>query len=229
MSLATRQLVPELMDDPAIDADEHRRALRGLARLTRLSRSAHVIRNALVDLAPPPGAAPLRVLDVATGGGDVPRRLATLAPGLRIDGCDCSPTAVDLAATQPGGTADARVFELDVLEDPLPAGYDVIVCSLFLHHLPTETAVDLVRRLAAAAGRRLVVNDLERGRLNLCLVAIGARLVTRSPVVHTDAARSVRAAFTADELRAIARRAGLQEAVVERRAPCRLLLRWDRR
>ena len=84
-------------------------------------------------------------------------------------------------------------------------------------------------KTVSGGGTWRVINDLERGRLNLCLVAIGARLVTRSPIVHTDASRSVRAAFTVNEMRAIALRAGLANAVVERRFPCRLLLRWDRR
>jgi hypothetical protein len=54
-----------------------------------------------------------------------------------------------------------------------------------------------------------------------------ARLVTRSRVVHVDAARSMRAAFTERELRAIARRAGLRAPSLRRRRPWAILLVWD--
>ena len=40
MTLKTRQLEPELMDDPEIETGDHDRALEGLARLNRLARAA---------------------------------------------------------------------------------------------------------------------------------------------------------------------------------------------
>src|SRR5262249_61298949 len=86
----------------------------------------------------------------------------------------------------------ALVFSAcDVLREPLPAGYDAVVCSLFLHHLSAEQAVGLLRRMAAAAGRLVLVNDLARGRAGYLLAYLGTRLLTRSPGVHFDGPRSV--------------------------------------
>jgi hypothetical protein len=48
--------------------------------------------------------------------------------------------------------------------------------------------------------------------VNLGMVALASRLVTRSPVVHTDAVLSVRAAFTKPELLSLAERAGMPSA-----------------
>jgi hypothetical protein len=53
-------------------------------------------------------------------------------------------------------------------------------------------------------------------------------LLTTSLVIHTDGPRSVEAAFTLAEVNMLARQAGLEGAVVERRWPCRLLLKWQR-
>ena len=74
--LARRECIPELMDDPALDPAEHRRALAGLARLNRVSDSPGVLWPAVRELA---RGGPVRVLDVATGSGDVPRALAAKA------------------------------------------------------------------------------------------------------------------------------------------------------
>ena len=49
--LRTRERVPELMDDPALDPAEHRRALAGLARLNRFGGSAGVLWPAVAKLA----------------------------------------------------------------------------------------------------------------------------------------------------------------------------------
>ena len=148
---------------------------------------------------------------------------------LTLSGCDVSPVAVAHAAlaSRMGG-ADLRFFVHDVLSDPLPIGYDAVICSLFLHHLSDDQAVGVLRRMAAAAGRLVLVSDLARGRAGWLLAWAGGRILTRCDVVHTDAPRSVAAAFTTAEARSLADRAGLGGATVERRWPCRWLLSWRR-
>jgi 2-polyprenyl-3-methyl-5-hydroxy-6-metoxy-1,4-benzoquinol methylase len=227
-----RQCVPEIMDQPGLDPAQHFHALRGLARINFWSRSAAILWPELRDHARHLSR-PLRVLDLATGGGDVPLRLWQRARrsglAVHIAGCDFSPVAVDHArqATATAG-ADVPFFTLDVLRDPLPADYDVLTCSLFLHHLDEEQAMDLLRGMASAAGRGILVNDLVRSWTGLALAQMGTRLLSTSPVVHTDGPRSVRRAFTRAEVVELAGRAGLRGAVVARRWPCRYLLSWRR-
>jgi hypothetical protein len=85
-----------------------------------------------------------------------------------------------------------------------------------------------LRRMADAAGRLVLVNDLCRGATGLALAHLACRLLTRSPVVHTDGPRSVAAAFTPTELAGLAAEAGLTGATVTRHWPCRMLLSWRR-
>ena len=225
-SLARRDRIPELMDDPGLDPEEHRRALAGLARLNRWSRSADVLWRPIRDHARAVGR-PVRVLDVATGSGDVPLALARRAGrgGLPVEvaGCDISPTAV-AAATARGVTA----FVHDVLRDPLPGGYDVVTCSLFLHHLSDDDAVTLLGRMKDAAGSLILVNDLSRSRFSYLATWAACHLLTRSPVVRFDGPASVRSAYTPAEALALAERAGLTGATVGARFPCRFLLQWRR-
>lgn len=231
-SMKQRRLEAETMDDPALDAAEHVHALRGLSRLNRISGSARALWRSMADLVRTPGQT-LRVLDLATGGGDVPIMLHRLGRragvNLQIEGCDCSGVALD-HARRAAERADApiRFFHLDALSDPIPAGYDVITSSLFLHHLTDEQALRMLEKMAAAAGRRVIVNDLQRSRISLITVWAGARLLTRSSVVHVDGPRSVRAAFTIKEARDLARRAGLTDADVQRHGPWRWVLIWNR-
>ena len=76
--LRLRERIPELMDDPAIDPTEHRRALAALARINRVTNSAGVLWPVIPVLARELNRA-VRVLDVATGSGDVPARLLARA------------------------------------------------------------------------------------------------------------------------------------------------------
>jgi 2-polyprenyl-3-methyl-5-hydroxy-6-metoxy-1,4-benzoquinol methylase len=173
------------------------------------------------------------VLDVATGGGDVPIRLAQRAHRsgvpLQVEGCDCNPTAVTYARQHAADVgADVHFFTADALSGPLPEGYDAVFCSLFLHHLDEDQAVNFLRRLGQAAGHLVLVSDLERCRIGLLLAHLVGWVLTRSPVVRVDGPRSVEAAFTPREARELAARAGLHGASVVRCWPFRYLLSWSK-
>lgn len=229
--LSARSLRPEAMDQPDLDAGMHRHALRGLARLNWWSGSSRPFRRPLGILARSNGGRPARVLDVASGGGEVPVALACWAGrrGLAIELtlCDINPRAVDIAlrrAASKGVTATGLVR--DVTAGPLPGGFDAVFSSLFLHHLPRASALRALGNMARAAGRLLVVCDVNRSLPGLALAAGASRLLTRSPVVHMDAPRSVRAAFTVDEVRGLADGAGLSGARIDRCWPQRWRLEW---
>jgi 2-polyprenyl-3-methyl-5-hydroxy-6-metoxy-1,4-benzoquinol methylase len=228
-----RRLQPEVMDQPDLDRRLHVEALRGLERINLISGSARILWPALRQLARQAGPEGVRVLDVATGAGDVPIRLWQRARKaglpLRIDGCDRSGRAVAHARQRAEQRqADVTFFEWDALQGPLPEGYDALISSLFLHHLDDEQAVGLLGRMAAAARRLLLINDLERSLAGFLLAYLGTRVLSGSPVVHTDGPLSVAAAFTRDEALALGHRAGLSGAVVQRRWPFRYLLTWSR-
>lgn len=223
-----RRLQPEVMDDPDLDEALHRGALRGLARLNAWSRADAPIWHVLSPLL---RQRPLRLLDIATGSGDVPLRLATRARAagfhLHVAGCDRSDLAIHTAsrrATQLD--IDADFFTLDVIHDDLPRDYDVITCSLFIHHL-TEPQAEHVLRAMADSAHTIIVTDLRRSTYGTCLAAIAGRLLTRSPVVHTDAVRSAHAALTISELRQVATAAGLEAADIEPIWPSRMRLLWQ--
>src|SRR5262249_45278551 len=148
---------------------------------------------------------------------------------LYIDGCDLSSRAVEYAQKQAqNAEAQVRFFQLDAVRDNLPGNYDVLVSSLFLHHLDDDQAVALLTKMSRAAGRAVLVNDLERSYLNLAMISIASKVLSRSPVVHHDGVASVRAAFTIPDMQSLAARAGMGPCTIERRFPCRFLLKWIR-
>jgi 2-polyprenyl-3-methyl-5-hydroxy-6-metoxy-1,4-benzoquinol methylase len=231
LSLRVRE--PELMDDPAIDPAEHRRALAGLARLNRFGDSVGALWEEIGPMAKTPGHAGLSVLDIATGSGDVPVALARLARKaavtLSLSACDVSATALAAAGkrAEQYGIALAT-FQLDAIRQEIPGEYDIVMCSLFTHHLEEDQVVGLLYRMKAAARKMVLVNDLVRTSGSYRLAVAGSRLLSRSRVVHVDAAKSMRAAFTVQEFEELAEEAGLSGARVERRRPCRFLLSWRR-
>lgn len=228
-NLRMRRLEPEWMDDPQLDPAMHRNALRGLARLNRLSspvaRMWPVIREAVRQR-----GGRMRLLDVACGGGDVTlalwRRARREGLPIEVHGCDLSATALGHAQeAAEREDADLVYHRCNVLADPLPDECDIITCALFLHHLTDEQIKDLLTKMRQRAAL-VVVSDLRRTPLGLLAAQVATRIVTRSPVVHVDGPRSVRAALTMDELKALANKAGMRNAQVHPTFPERMLLTW---
>lgn len=221
-----RDLQPERMDDPTLPAAQHRAALQGLARLNRLSWVERPIYHHLRRYA----AAwdrPLRVLDVATGSGDLPiawaRRARAQGVAMQITAIDISEVALRYAQEQAERAGvDIRFQQRDCLTR-LPSGFDVVTCNLFIHHLDEAAIGRLLLAMRAAAEQAVVVCDLERSRANLAAVWLAARALTPSPVVHEDAVKSVRAALTREEFRRLAESALGHPVAVHSLPPCRYL------
>jgi 2-polyprenyl-3-methyl-5-hydroxy-6-metoxy-1,4-benzoquinol methylase len=214
----------ELMDDPALPAAEHDHALRGLARINALSRAWAPIARAMHPLSK---ERELSVLDVATGSADVPLALATRFRNARWYGCDVSTHALAVAqARADAASVKWEGFQHDIVAEPLRAQFDVVLCSLFLHHLEPQDVKRALAHMAQATRRMLIVHDLRRSVTGLALAHAVPRVLTRSRVVHVDAVKSVRAAYTRDELRGLAADAGLAGVRIAATFPQRMLLTW---
>ena len=229
--LADRRRTPELMDDPSLERPRHLDALRALGRVNRVSRTDGRV-WAEVERLHRDGRAPVRVLDVACGGGDVLIRVGGRAEAggvpVELTGCDLSATALGVARAGTAGDPRFHFVRLDAERDALPGGHDLVCCSLFLHHLGEASAVALLRALATASTDTVLVQDLRRTRLGWVFAWIGLRLLTRSDVARRDGPASVAAAFTVTEARRLCARAGLNDAVVEPAWPQRFTIRWRR-
>jgi len=154
-----------------------------------------------------------------------------ISQGLNINWtlCDCSSRALEVAQQNAHAIGEhVNLLRVDLLREQLPARADVVICSLFMHHLDHDTGQTVMRTMASSADVAVGIADLDRSNAGLALAWIGSRVLTRSRVVHFDAIASVRAAFTLDEARAIAHEAGLHGASVSRAWPARWRLWWQR-
>ena len=135
-SLRARNLQAELMDSADLDAERFVGSLEGLRRVNRATGSARILFPLLAKAAEGQANRPLRVLDVACGGGDVAvalwKRLTSRGFQVEIEGCDINSLAVQHAGDRAERVgANVSFFRLDALVDPIPEGYDVVMSSLY--------------------------------------------------------------------------------------------------
>ena len=233
--LTERDRQPELMDQPGLDRETHHRALDGLRVANSISRTSQVVWGGIKKAGIYRiNGRPLRILDIATGGGDVAIGVAKLAAGqgiaVEVHGCDINVTAVEYAQSvaNQANLSGTKFFQLNALVDPLPEEYDVLMSTLFFHHLGNGDARQLLGRMVKSAKRCILVDDLYRTRLGYFFAWAGARMLTRSHIVHTDGPLSVSAAFTISEFRQLAQDAGLRGVQFRRHWPQRFLMSWTK-
>jgi len=166
-----------------------------------------------------PAARPLLVVDVGGGRGDFARRVirdaADRGRTVRVVVVDRDADLLASAARRWRG--QVTVVRADATALPFRAGAaDVVTMSLTLHHLEGDAAVTSLREMRAIARLGVVINDLLRTPLSLALVWLATRLVARHWISRHDGPLSVRRAYSPDELRALAEKAGLPAPRVDR-------------
>ncbi|MFC7401014.1 class I SAM-dependent methyltransferase [Citricoccus sp. GCM10030269] len=173
---------------------------------------------------------PTTILDIGSGGGDVPRALMRRA---RADGYRVHLTAVDpdarahdWASAQPGvpGLEFRRATSGDLVAEG--QRFDVVLSNHLLHHLDPEQFQGLLADSEALARQRVIHSDIRRSTAAYLLFSAGAGLATPlfpGSFIREDGLASIRRSYTPDELSAVLRPGW----TVRTQPPWRNLAVWD--
>ena len=158
---------------------------------------------------------PLSVLDVGFGEGDMLRRIARWGARrgseLRLEGIDLNPAsaAAARAATPPGISIRYRTGDVF---DEKPGSYDVVICSLFTHHLTDPQVLDFLAWLERTARRGWFINDLHRHAIAFYGFTALSRAAGWHRFVQHDGPISVARSFRRDDWARLLDSAGLASA-----------------
>lgn len=194
----SRQPEPELMDDSAeaeayADADFREVNQAFVERMVELAETRDV----------PPDA---RVVDLGTGPGDIPSRLAALRPGWEITGVDASEAMIRLARRDlPNETGDApspRFIVADAKSTGLPDdSFDVVCSNSILHHINDSAALWAEVRRLAKPGGLVFFRDLARpDSREAARRIVDAYAADESELLREEYYRSLLSAYTPAEV-----------------------------
>ena len=200
----------ELMDRPQPVSPELELDLENIRQLNRWLGSYALISMFLSRWIKP--GSRLRIVDLATGSGDIPRLIAEcgrkIGAELRIDALDRQSATLEIAQKLSVPYPEISFVEGNILEWRPAEPYDVVFCTLALHHFSDNDAVRVLQRCRELSHKFVLVSDLRRS----WMATIGVHLLTatmfREPMSKHDARLSIARAFSFSELNQLAQRAG---------------------
>lgn len=215
---------PEMMDQPGVDPELVRDELRALERANRRLGGHRLMLHYIGKLL---GAArpSLSILDLGTGSADIPRAVVAWARRMRVPvtvvAVDANPVALQTARAACQDWPEIQLEERDLRNLPYdPDSFDLVLCSLALHHFALAEAQAILQRIHTLARVGYIINDLRRNWLAIAIAEFMARALIRNPVTRNDVPQSCRAAFTVEELRAMAQLAGMSRFQIHRHHGC---------
>jgi 2-polyprenyl-3-methyl-5-hydroxy-6-metoxy-1,4-benzoquinol methylase len=208
----------EMMDRPQPVSAELERDLERIRQLNRWFGSYRLILDFMRRWLKP--NARMRLVDLATGSGDIPRLIADYARKIgahvEIDALDRQRATLEVARKLSSSYPEISYREGNILEWDSGGTYDVVLCTLALHHFSDDDAVSLLRRSRELSRRFVLVSDLRRGFFLQAGVYLLTALIFREPMTRFDARLSAQRAFSFSEMRDLVVGAGWENFGHER-------------
>lgn len=217
--LKYRSCQPELMDDPEADRVQLRNTLRYIDFSNRWLGGYEVLLSGLEKvIRENPEKKVWRILDVGCGGGDQLLALSQWAEkqsvNVQLSGLDNNPEVIS-AARLNSALDGFNLICADAMDSEFNyADYDLVCCTLFLHHLDDEK-ISRLFRLWNKSGIFVLINDLHRSRAAWILFNLFALITAAPSMARHDGALSVKKSFKRDELQNFAFEAGFKKADIQ--------------
>lgn len=228
--LADRERGLEYLDDPDLPPEIASHSLRDIALANRLfggTRAVLVEARETFVRQQAASVPTLTLLDVGTGIGDIPQALGTEAARhgieLRAVGLEITHAMASVAQHRDLATVagDARAL-------PFKTGsFDIVTCSLVLHHLNDLDAIAMLRECSRVARVRVIVADLRRSWMAIALLWLVSFPLRFHPISRHDGVLSVRRGYSVQELQRLIEQAVQNTAHCVARIGWRLTASWS--
>lgn len=207
----------EIMDDFTLKGEELRDALDKIADINRLLGGNTLTLQGVKQLLAKADAKPtITIADVGCGNGDMLRMLADYGCNnninLRLIGIDANRYTVDYAKLLSAGYETITYQCIDIFKEEFKAlQYDIVLCTLTLHHFDNEHILKILRVFYNYAAIGVVINDLHRSKLSYRLFGVLCRLFSLNSMSREDGLISILRGFKKEELQQYAEELGIEK------------------
>ena len=220
---------PERIDTGEYTPDEYETFLREIAFINRHFGDKRALEKTLLRDIKSDDIREFSVLDVGCGSGELLRVIADYAEirhhAASLTGLDLNPISSNTTRDLSRDYSSIVTVQGDALTLPFSRdSFDYAISSLFFHHLTDDQIVAALREMSRVARRGIFVIDLHRDVVPYIGYKIMCFVFRISELVRHDGSLSIRKGFSPDDLERLARSARIQNFVVKRSSPGRVIL-----
>ncbi len=213
-----RSSAAEMMDDFTIEGLVLRDTLDKLETINRLlGGNSATLKGLKKILLKSSKTKTITIVDLGCGHGDILRDVAKFGRKnsykFKLIGIDANNAAIDYAKALSKDYPELSFETIDVFsEDFKKQTYDVVLCTLFLHHFKNNEIIPFLKSTVQKASIGVIVNDLHRHKLAYYLFKM-IGLFIKNKMVREDGLTSVLKAFKRNELETILTKTGVNFSI----------------
>lgn len=200
-----RSSASEQLDDFSLSGIELNKALDKIASINRLLGGNQVTLSGVITLMKSVTVdRAFKIIDIGCGNGDMLRALAVYArkKGLcfELTGIDANAAAIKYAIALSQEFPEIKYVCSDFLTSAGQEKYDIVLCTLTLHHFSNDQIEGLLTIFKQKALLGIVINDLHRHRLAYYLFKMICFVFNLSELSRNDGLVSILRGFKRKDL-----------------------------
>ncbi|WP_343615765.1 methyltransferase domain-containing protein [Flavobacterium sp.] len=206
----------EIMDDFSLQSEELIGALDQIASINQLlggnKLTLHGIKQLLkkIDI-----SKTITIADIGCGNGDMLRMLAKYGKKrnlqFKLIGIDANAFTIDYAKKLSKNYPNIEYVCMDIFsEDFHQLHYDIVLCTLTLHHFTTNQIAAVMEILNRNASIGIVINDLHRSKLAYRLFELISVVFNLNRMSRNDGLISILKGFKKNELEQFSKKLNLK-------------------
>lgn len=223
-----RSYEKEKLDEPNIHQDLLFKNLRELDILNRNTGGHAITLNGLKQLVTNHSNI-YHIVDLGCGSGDSLRFIADWAKknnfNVRLTGVDNNADVIEYLEEHCSAYPEISGINSDYQEFlNLNTYIDIVLCTLFCHHLNEEELIDLFTYFSENVAIGFVINDLQRNWMAYYSAWFFTRLLNGTALAKNDGPVSVLRAFKLSELKLLLEKANIKNYTIQNKRLFRFLI-----
>jgi 2-polyprenyl-3-methyl-5-hydroxy-6-metoxy-1,4-benzoquinol methylase len=205
----------EIMDDFSLQGEELREALDQIARINQLLGGNKVTLEGIKKVLPSNKTETITIADIGCGNGDMLRMLSDFAQKNELDfkliGIDANEFTINYAKKLSVAYPNIDYQCVDIFsEDFKTLKFDIIVCTLTLHHFTNEQILNIITTFRDNAKTGIIINDLHRSKLAYRLFELICFIFKLNRMSRQDGLISILRGFKKNELEEFSKKLNLK-------------------
>ncbi|MDX6182605.1 methyltransferase domain-containing protein [Flavobacterium sp. Fl-77] len=210
----------EIMDDFLLEGEELRAALDQIANINQLLGGNRITLNGVKKLLKKTDITKTIVIaDIGCGNGDMLRMLAQYGLkhtiNFKLIGIDANEYTINYAKTLSDEYSNIEYACIDIFSEDFKAiQYDIVLCTLTLHHFTNEQILNIITIFSTNATTGIIVNDLHRSKLAYRLFEIVCTIFNLNRMSREDGLVSILRGFKKTELEEFSKKLNLKNYTI---------------